>query len=468
MADQCIMCDQRAGSREHVFPAAFGGRRIDRGIYCEKHNNDLGVHVTALLDSLAFFNARLGVRSDHHDAPKPHVVVGQDGERYQILKDHIEIAPPLPLTQTPELLGKPVELKFSSEAQRDRWLGEQRKLGFEVKFNASGPVVTQYFTEPLHLSPRFGTEEFLRAVAYVGLTYLAHYFPAIARQKGLDAVKSYVLGTTDGKNRVWWVDPARFPFVIDPSFRNMHTAVVAVSQASAKATALVSFFGKLLLAVDLGNIDVAQTQCVTTHIDPLAERAGRDVDITVQRESDVEIVAGTAEEGRDYLHAVVGGASPNPVSEILAEMQVEHLNALVSRLRPELEAAMSLPQRERQIAILSIVDNQSQRVLNLLSDGVNGFIKSNNDLPQEVRQGIGSAIAADPATPTGLSSTAIAALTIAKTTLAAEILRQLEAGTLSDEELMFLLAGGAGVALVTRPVLYAVLGISDAASPLER
>ncbi len=103
-----------------------------------------------------------------------------------------------------------------------------------------------------------------------------------------------------------------------------------------------------------------------------------------------------------------------------------------------------------------------------LSEGVNGFIESNNNLPQEVRQGIGSAIAADPATPTGLSSTAIAALTIAKATLAAEILRQLEVGTLSNEELMFLLAGGAGVALVTQPVLYAVLGISDAAYPLER
>jgi len=149
-------------------------------------------------------------------------------------------------------------------------------------------------------------------------------------------------------------------------------------------------------------------------------------------------------------------------------MQVGHLNALVSLLRLELEAAMSLPQRERQVAILSIVDNQSQRVFNLLSEGVNGFIESNNDLPQEVRQGIGSAIAADPATPTGLSTTAIAALTIAKVTLAAEILRRLEVGTLSDEELMSLLAGGAGVALVTRPVLYAVLGISDAASPLER
>lgn len=459
------MCNQPAGSREHVFPASFGGRRIDRGIYCEKHNNDLGVHVAALLDSLAFFNARLGVRSDHHDAPKPHVVTGQDGERYQILKDHIEIAPPLPLTQTPELLGKLMELKFSNEAQRNRWLAEQRKLGFEVKFDASGPVMTQYFTEPLHLSPIFGTEAFLRAVAYVGLTYLAHYFPAIARQKGLDAVKSYVLGTTDGEDRVWWVDPARFPFVTDPSFRKMHTVVVVVSQASAKATALVSFFGKLLLAVDLGNIDVAQTQCVTTHIDPLAERAGRDVDITVQRGSDIEIVASTAEEGRDYLRTVVGGISPNPVSEILAEMQVDHLNALVSRLRPAIQAAISLPLGEKQAAILSIVDNQSQRVFNLLSEGVNGFIERNNDFPLEVRQGIGSAIAADPTTPSGLSSTAIAALTVAKATLAAEILRRLEVGMLSDEELMLLLAGGPGVALVTRPVLYAVLGIFDEASP---
>lgn len=33
------MCGQAAGSGEHVFPAALGGRRINKKIYCTKHDN---------------------------------------------------------------------------------------------------------------------------------------------------------------------------------------------------------------------------------------------------------------------------------------------------------------------------------------------------------------------------------------------------------------------------------------------
>ncbi|MGN2436455.1 hypothetical protein [Pseudomonas syringae] len=63
------MCGNPAGSREHVFPAAFGGRRKNKGIYCEDHNEGLGHHVKELMKALSYFNASLGVRSDHYDAP---------------------------------------------------------------------------------------------------------------------------------------------------------------------------------------------------------------------------------------------------------------------------------------------------------------------------------------------------------------------------------------------------------------
>ena len=38
MLKQCIICGNCAGSREHLFPAALGGRRICNSIYCNIHN----------------------------------------------------------------------------------------------------------------------------------------------------------------------------------------------------------------------------------------------------------------------------------------------------------------------------------------------------------------------------------------------------------------------------------------------
>jgi hypothetical protein len=39
MPKTCIICGKRAGSHEHTFPAALGGRRTNKGSYCGLHNN---------------------------------------------------------------------------------------------------------------------------------------------------------------------------------------------------------------------------------------------------------------------------------------------------------------------------------------------------------------------------------------------------------------------------------------------
>ena len=65
MAKTCIVCGQAAGSGEHVFPAALGGRRVNSGIYCPKHDNSYSGLVSEIAGQLDFFNAYLGVRPDH-------------------------------------------------------------------------------------------------------------------------------------------------------------------------------------------------------------------------------------------------------------------------------------------------------------------------------------------------------------------------------------------------------------------
>ncbi len=366
MARQCIMCDQSAGSKEHIFPAALGGRRVNKGIYCEEHNNSLGVHVASLLEVLSIFNASMGVRHDRHDQPKPHVLGLADGDKYQILRDHVELAPPPPLTQTPDLVGKPVTLKFAGTAQREKWMAEQRKLGFEFELSVASPVQTQYFTEPFKQRLELGTEPFRRAIAYVALTYVAHYFPDIARQDGLKEIKLCVLDGLDVGDRVWWLNPVDLSLAADPNFKKVHSIVVAVSEATGMVTAAVAFFGNLCMAVDLGKAEVAKTERVITHVNPLAEHAALDHDISIQRDVGVELVRGSVDDGKAYIRGVVNGVVPNPVSEIFSEFQSEQLKKLLSESLPKLHSAESMDYFFLFLLVREFVDAKEPRVFNLI------------------------------------------------------------------------------------------------------
>ena len=77
MAKDCIICGKRAGSKEHVFPAALGGRRINKGIYCAVHNDGFGPLAGLLSAQLKTINALLGVRGDHATAPHETIIVDE-------------------------------------------------------------------------------------------------------------------------------------------------------------------------------------------------------------------------------------------------------------------------------------------------------------------------------------------------------------------------------------------------------
>jgi hypothetical protein len=49
MPRTCIICGNRAGSAEHIFPAGLGGRRTNRGIYCGPHNNGFSISILKAL-----------------------------------------------------------------------------------------------------------------------------------------------------------------------------------------------------------------------------------------------------------------------------------------------------------------------------------------------------------------------------------------------------------------------------------
>ncbi|WP_200171275.1 HNH endonuclease [Ectothiorhodospira shaposhnikovii] len=452
MSRKCIICGKPAGSREHLFPAAFGGRRVSKKIYCEAHNNALGIHVVALLEALEYFNAALGVRSDHRRSPKPYEVEVETGERFHVLRDQFDIAPPRPLRETPELVERSATLKFSSKEQFYEWAESQRRDGYKVQKISESKFEKQYFSGPIKLSMEFGNEEFRRAIAYLGLTYLAHYYPDAARQSGLESIKLYVLGEEPVEDRVWWVDPHKITSCVSGEFKATHFVTVVIEEGG-NSYAQVGFFGNLCLTVSLGSVQGVKPECVTTYINSTAESAAPDIDVIVDRELGGGIHLGSPEQGKEYLSKVIGGEIAHPVSQILKALDDEHLNAEVEGIRRRLDDAQGQPKDVRENVLVEIVDEQGQRIFNHLHTGISELIERNRDFPAHIRARLEELIAPDSDSPSGLSDAALTALERGKIGFANEISRLQENGQLTDETLKLLLAGGLGCAAVLRPVL---------------
>src|SRR5260370_33946097 len=66
----CIYCGAETGSREHTFPAALGGRRMNKGILCATCNEGFSKLDKALSDQLGFLNGIIGVRPDRSSVPR--------------------------------------------------------------------------------------------------------------------------------------------------------------------------------------------------------------------------------------------------------------------------------------------------------------------------------------------------------------------------------------------------------------
>ncbi|PHN24466.1 hypothetical protein AO240_24010 [Pseudomonas sp. ICMP 460] len=460
MALDCIMCGNPAGSREHVFPAAFGGRRKNKGIYCEDHNEGLGHHVKELMKALSYFNASLGVRSDHYDAPQPHQIAQPNGQRFQALHDNIEVAPPPPLSQTPAILGKEAVLAFASIPQRDRWITEQKKKGFEFLSAVTGESRTEYFPTAMSQRLEFGSDEFRCALAYVALTLLSHYFPDVSRLGALSSIKKCILGEELIGDRVWWVDPSRVTVPSDSSFPHVHSVVIEISGATGQATGLITLFKHLCLAVDLGVLPQGAEKRITILIDPLAQRPGLNKDV-------LEIPGGSPlnvpprEDGRKYLQQMVNQEKPNPVTEILREHRDIHMARLVEDLLPRLLAAQEMNTAERLHHVRMIIDEQGQRILNLLNRGIKMAVEGPLELPSLVIDALKLAIVEDSSTKHGMAERSMGYLILAKSAVMAEAIRHLDAGTMDEDTLQQLFGDGLGIAIATKPVTTAVINTTE-------
>jgi hypothetical protein len=228
MAHTCIICGRAAGSREHIFPAALGGRRTNKGIYCGDHNEGFSPLAAVMTEQLRSINALLAVRHDRKRRAEAFEYISPEGETLTI---------------------------------------------FDGKVTRAAPAADA--TEPMHIQLVIGAVEGLKAVGYVALTFFAHHFQEHARKPGLDPFKDYIRGLKQA-DFVWW-EAENVLAAVHNAFDFGHTIVLTTSATSGEATALVSLFGAFNFGIAFGKLNGLTDETVTVFIDPQAEHPPDDI-----------------------------------------------------------------------------------------------------------------------------------------------------------------------------------------------
>jgi hypothetical protein len=448
----CIICGNKAGSREHIFPASLGGRRVNRKIYCEKHNNGFSPLAKILSDQLVAINSLLSVRPDHSDVPCTFEVGTPDGDTYILSGGRIELAPPPPLKENKS--GVPLELMtaFSSQKQAEQWLAEQRKRGYSVKLER-GKVESKYFSEPLHIRITLGGHEFLRAIGYIVLTFFAHYFPDLARQTGASKLKDFVQSASE-EELVWWEAPSSLNGISPSPYRFGHTVVIAVSAANKEAYARISLFSTFDFAVHIGAVESVSDQIVTIHINPQAEHPPGDIHET---RGDVLpfIVNRPLSLTTELKQIIKDGRAQESAQVLLEKISHWHLECTAQQVLGELNEINEINYTKRIAKIKTIIDSHGQRVLNLMLYVINGMKQEFASDPKTtaIVSLLDTLFAPDIITSTGLNQFTAAFLEVAKVKLVEEIEKDFSNGELNLDRLSMLLGGGAGAALIGETIL---------------
>lgn len=445
MTKTCIICQQAAGSGEHVFPASFGGRRTNNGIYCENHNNAFGRHVSALLAGLDIVNALIGVVPDRKDEVRPALASSTDGEQFLVAAGRVSLAPPPSLDQTPELLGKQLQFGFASEAQARKWIAEQERAGYRVTTGAFSAPQTKIFGEALRAQRHLGDEDFMRGLLYLALTFVAHTDPDLARSAGLKEAR--VIVEKDGvvEDRVLWEPPSTLTQIGANPFAYGHTIVTAPDACGRRLVALISLYGAIHFSIDLGDLaegDAAER--VTTHIDPLAPRAPRDVQVIRERAT---LTLSSLEKSKEYLSQLRLG-EVDSLSAMLHDASDRELLEASRVLLKELQNVSSLPVDNLIQKVLTLLKGHDQRIFNWMRTGFLGFGDSDPKIPKAFGLVLQTFVSLDKSSPSGLTKESESALEVARALLTDRIIADLKQGILDDKKLASLIGGVDGLGIV--------------------
>ena len=268
----CIICNNTANSREHIFPAAFGGRVVNKSIYCSFHNGAYSRHVDSLDKELDILNSAIGVIPDRKKSIKETRLKDSASEEYVYTKDYMKLASPSALDMAPNSGAEQMQLRFADHNQAQKWMDEQKKRGYEFKNTSYGKVTKTMFVEPMKKTMDLGNDKFMLGVLYIALTFLAHHYPHIARAKELQSVKDILNNDEDTKDIVFWENSDKLDLFGENPFEFGHIIAIGKMKDSNKIGAIVSFFGRINFAVNLAELSgeaLNELQTTVSLINPL-------------------------------------------------------------------------------------------------------------------------------------------------------------------------------------------------------
>lgn len=462
MAKNCIICGKRAGSREHVFPAALGGRRTNKGIYCGAHNEAYSGLASVIKEQLAIFNAQLGVVGDHTDEPTSVTMTDiVSGQEIELRRSQVRFKGPPRMSEAVVNGQKVKRVTFSSQKQVDDWMREQKSRGLSPQV-VGQPTRRRYHPGTAHLELRLGGLEGMRAIGYIAQTFLAHYFPDIARLPALGAFKDYTLRDV-GSGLVWWdfEPPDDLP---SNKFDFGHRVVVGHNAADASVYARVSLFSALNFAALFGMVPTDVSRAVITDIDPLAASPPDDV-FTWTEDSAKSAVSKPEHLIASLASAIESGKAQHCLSDLLRRISVFDQRTAASAVLAKIADAAAMRQPDRQKLFAEIVSAQSQRVFRLIWGAAEDCKRrAITREEQAIADLLERAIALDPQSANGLTDQATQALAAACAAIAKRMQDEFETGQLDFDRVLMLIGDGPGMYEVVRAIVDTVAANVPAAA----
>ncbi|WP_044489857.1 hypothetical protein [Enterobacter sp. R4-368] len=502
MLKTCIICGKAAGSGEHVFPAALGGRRVNRGIYCSSHDNSYSDLVSEIAGQLDFINAYLGVKPDHSKRPKAaYAVHSLTGETVSFTSEDVRFTEPRIISRRHAGEYEETLMVFPDRQSAKRYITEQEASGCQFQ-PLSRPTEIPYIIDELSHHRSFGGACGLGAIAYIAQTYFAQEFPDIARTKSLSDFIHYTqaiariatlgggepqpnesekliqarhdldaaLKAFEGKEPVWW----DFTPTADDRpnhFEFGHRVTVGVDSTDGQIYGRVSLFSVLMFSVCFGTAPKGSlTQEVSFDINPLAEHTPHDcVKSIVYSASGRVFVPDNPTEKLE--EAISSGKQKLLFDNLFQRLEEHQLRKLSRSINADLARCSTMSKFEARNLIDEVLSRQKQAIWRLVISVIGGLkTKMVNDGQESIAPLLDQMIASDVHSASGLTPLAEAFLSLAHAALLTQMEQDSAAGVLNEERIAELMGKGPGLYVVGKMVLsplIQVLGEHDSSGNLR-
>jgi hypothetical protein len=251
-------------------------------------------------------------------------------------------------------------------------------------------------------------------------------------------------------NFVWWDydGPATLP---PNTFEFGHRILIGLDPASGSLYARVSLFSTLHFAVLFGLYEDTAASTIIVDIDPLAEHPPND--IQERREPSAVAVVTLPDDLTGSLSEAISGSRAQELCvELLKRIEDRNRARTAAAILERLQGADRLDPDERRKLFANVLDDHSQRILNLMRYVVDNAKKFHPAL-NELAPLFDPLVAFDPNTADGLSNEATAALGLAREALLEQMLKDFAAGSLDNDRVAMLIGGGPGAFIVGQAIL---------------